>query len=281
MLFSRRRFRCSLLSLVLCAVSVSHAQSSSAPPSVAPSRAQLDEILTSENRARTITQVAVSPDGKRIAWLEAGQIRLAPLDSLVQSQLVTAAAPGNSCNASDLVWSPDSASIAFLSDCDTPGQQSDIYLSHLDGNPARRISQLHGYIAAPAFSPDGQSIAFLYVAGATRPSGALAAETLPSGVIGEDHVEIQRVAMVPAGTSQPTAPGFVTPPNLHVFEFDWSPDSKSLAYVAARPSRRKQLVGRQTLYTTHLRGCPILPGRRDQWRTGRVGRAPHRHPRPL
>ncbi|MEI9967603.1 MAG: hypothetical protein WDM87_02870 [Terracidiphilus sp.] len=41
--------------------------------------------------------------------------------------------------------------------------------------------------------------------------------------------------MVPAGASQPAAPGFVTPPNLHVFEFDWSPDSKSLAYVAADP----------------------------------------------
>ena len=235
MLFSRRRFWCAPLSVVLCAGSVAYAQSSSAPPSVTPSRVQLDEILASENHALTITQVAVSPDGKRIAWLEAGQIRLAPIDNLAQSQPVTAASPGNSCNASDLVWSPDSASIAFLSDCDTPGQQSDLFLSHLDGNPARRITELHGYIVAPAFSPDGTRIAFLYVEGATRPSGALAAEPLPSGVIGEDHVEIQRVAMVSADASQPTAPGFATPPNLHVFEFDWSPDSKSLAYVAADP----------------------------------------------
>jgi dipeptidyl aminopeptidase/acylaminoacyl peptidase len=234
MLFSRRRFRCALLSLVFCAASVNHAQSVSAPLSVAPSHVQLDDILSSQNHARTITQVAVSPDGKRIAWLEAGQIRLAPLDNLSQSQPVTAAAPGHSCNASDLVWSPDSALIAFLSDCDERGQP-DLFLSHLDGNPAHRISQLHGYVDAPAFSPDGQSIAFLYVEGATRPSGALAAETLPSGVIGEDHVEIQRVAMVSAGTSQPATPSFVTPPNLHVFEFDWSPDSKSLAYIAADP----------------------------------------------
>jgi dipeptidyl aminopeptidase/acylaminoacyl peptidase len=242
MLFSRRSFRCAPLLLVLCAASIvplhpqpDRAQSAApAPPSVAPSRVQLDDILASQGRARTIAQVAVSPDGKHIAWLEAGQIRLAPFDNLSQSQPVTAAAPGNSCNASDLVWSPDSASIAFLSDCDQPGQ-TDLFLSHLDGNPARRISQLHGYVAAPVFSPDGQSIAFLYVEGATRPSSALAAETLPSGVIGEDHVEIQRVAMVPAGASLPSAPSFVTPPNLHVFEFDWSPDSKSLAYIATDP----------------------------------------------
>jgi dipeptidyl aminopeptidase/acylaminoacyl peptidase len=252
MLFSRRSFRCAPLSLVLCAASIApihaqpdHAQSASTPPSVAPSRVQLDNILASQGRARTIAQVAVSPDGKRIAWLEAGQIHLAPFDNLAKAEPVTAAAPGSSCNASDLAWSPDSSSIAFLSDClgsndqngqtGQTGQQSELFLSHLDGSPAHRISQLHGYVVAPAFSPDGKSIAFLYVEGATRPSGALAAETLPSGVIGEDHVEIQRIAVVSADTLQPATPIFVTPSDLHVFEFDWSPDSKSLAYVAADP----------------------------------------------
>jgi dipeptidyl aminopeptidase/acylaminoacyl peptidase len=253
MLFSRCRFRRTLLSLFFCGASIVplHAQldggqsAASVPGANVPSRVQLDEILASQSRARTIAQVAVSPDGKRIAWLEAGQIRLAPFDNLAQSQPVTVAAPGHSCNASDLAWSPDSASIAFLSDCPDPsdlndqtgqpGQQSDLFLSHLDGDPAHRLTQLHGYVDAPAFSPDGQSIAFLYVEGATRPSGALAAESLPSGVIGEDHVEIQRVAMVSADTLQPAVPIFVTPPNLHAFEFDWSPDSKSLAYVAADP----------------------------------------------
>jgi len=232
---SPQNFRFALPALTLCAASFAAAQSAA----TAPSRAQIDDILASEGLARTIAQVAVSPNGKRIAWLEAGQIHIAPFDNLALAQPVTAAAPGHSCNASDLLWSPDSVSLAFLSDCpdslDSPVQQPDLFLSHLDGNPAQRISQLHGYVAAPAFSPDGQSIAFLYVEGATRPSGALAAEPLPSGVIGEDHVEIQRVAMVSAGTSQPAAPRFVTPPNLHVFEFDWSPDSKSLAYIAADP----------------------------------------------
>jgi len=235
-----RRFATLFLAVYSTSYGVARAQTpSSVPAANAPSRAQLDEILASQNRARTITQVAVSPDGKRIARLEAGQIRVAPLDNLVQSQPITAAASGHSCNASDLIWSPDSASLAFLSDCPDPpddsGQQSELFLSHLDGNPAHRLTQLHGYVDAPAFSPDGRSIAFLYVEGATRPSGALAAETPPSGVIGEDHVDIQRVAMVSTGTSQPAAPSFVTPPNLHVFEFDWSPDSKSLAYIAADP----------------------------------------------
>ena len=31
------------------------------------------------------------------------------------------------------------------------------------------------------------------------------------------------------------APTIASPANLHVYEFDWSPDSKGLAYVAADP----------------------------------------------
>jgi len=40
-------------------------------------------------------------------------------------------------------------------------------------------------------------VAFLYVEGATRPAGALAAMKPPSGVIGEEGIEIERVAVVP------------------------------------------------------------------------------------
>ena len=35
--------------------------------------------------------------------------------------------------------------------------------------------------------------------------------------------------------TSPATPTEATPANLHVYEFDWSPDSKSLAYVAADP----------------------------------------------
>ena len=57
----------------------------------------------------------------------------------------------------------------------------------------------------------------------------------PSGVIGEDRIDIQRVAAVSVSAAQPSAPTFLTPASLYVYEFDWSPDSQSLAYVAADP----------------------------------------------
>ena len=206
-----RSFRRAAFSLALCAASVlpARAQGLAAAPAqatLAPSLARLDEILASQIRGRSVAHVAISPDGRHLAWLEAGEIRVAPLLNLEQSQTVSAASRGQLCNASDFVWSPDSAALAFFSDCADPGEQTGLYLYHLDGNPARRISNLNGHVDAPAFSPDSAFIAFLYVEGATRPPDALAAKAPPSGVIGEDHVEVQRVAIVPAGTSQPVVP---------------------------------------------------------------------------
>ncbi len=243
-----------IAALILSAPLLARAQTVPAQPAPSPSSTQLDQILSSQNSVRTTNQVAISPDGKHVAWIDAGEIRVAPFDNLALSQSLTSSQ--QSCTASSFVWSPDSASIAFLSDCADPGEQSDLYLSRLDGNPALRLTELHGCVDAPAFSPDGNSIAFLYVEGATRPPGALAAETPPSGVIGQDHIEVQRVAAVITSTNwqhretsartsrhpgvSPAADpfltfSFITPPNLHVFEFDWSPDSKSLAFVAADP----------------------------------------------
>ncbi|MDR3753270.1 MAG: S9 family peptidase [Terracidiphilus sp.] len=191
---------------------------------------------SSQRRAITPGQISVSPDGKRLAWVDRGVILFSSFGNLDQPQRISAApSPGNSCTESEPTWSPDSAALAFLSDCADLGGQSDLYLSHLDGNPPRRLSDLHGYVNAPAFSPDGKRIAFLYVEGATRPAGALAAMDAPSGVIGEDGIEVQRVAAVAAAAPQPAAPVFLTPANLHVYEFDWSPDSTTLAYVAADP----------------------------------------------
>ena len=241
---SLRRLRCAVLALLLCAslslpVRAQQANAATLPDNARPASAQLDQILPSLNHGLSIGQVAISPDGKRLAWIQGGEIRVAPLDDLgqsrVESQRTTAAAPTHSCTESDFAWSPDSAALVFLSDCAEPGGQMDLYLMRLDGNPSKRLTNLHGFVHGPAFSPDGTKVAFLYVEGATRPASAVAAQDSPSGVIGEEGTEIQRVAITAVDAATPAAPAFATPANLHVYEFDWSPDSKSLAYIAADP----------------------------------------------
>ena len=212
----------------------------SAAQAATPDHAQIESVLASLNRGRGVNQVAISPDGKRLAWIEGqsggGVIQVAPTDDWKKSKRVAAVErPDESCRENEIVWAPDSKSLAFFSDCASPGGQADLYLSRLDGSPARRLTTLKGYEQDPAFSPDGTKIGFLYVEGATRPAGALAAMKPPAGVIGEDGVEIQRVATVPVATTVPAEPTEVTPANLHVYEFDWAPDGNGLGYVAAAP----------------------------------------------
>jgi dipeptidyl aminopeptidase/acylaminoacyl peptidase len=272
-----------LVLLVPHACLSSHAQG--APTASQTSAARVDQILSSIGAGHMLTQAAVSPDGKRIAWILDREIHVAPIGNLTSAQRVTAAtAPDQRCVEDDLAWSPDSNLLAFVSDCAQPGEQSDLYLSLLDGSAPTRLTTLHGDLDAPAFSPDGKSIAFLYVENATRPAGALAAMDAPSGVIGEDHVEVQRVARVtlpsplncaqpstnPAGSSandnRPLASrsvsclvglfSFLTPPNLHVYEFDWSPDSSSIAYIAADPPGENNWWVAK-LYTQQVGASPI------------------------
>ena len=175
------------------------AQDSAAAKS--PERARIEGVLKGLDRGRSVGQVAVAPDGKRLAWIEhakeGAEIRVAPLEDLKKSERVTAASkPEQHCHEGEMAWSPDAQALAFFSDCGRLGEQTDLYLSRLDGKPVRRLTELKGDVEAPAFSPDGSRVGFLYVEGATRPSGALAAQKPPSGVIGEEGVEIQRVAVV-------------------------------------------------------------------------------------
>lgn len=205
-----------------------------------PEQVRIESVLAGLNAGRGIGQVAVSPDGQRLAWVEraggGAEIRVARLDAPQRSERVTAAAKADAvCDESQLAWSPDARTLAFFSDCADPGGQTQLYLSALNGEPARQLTIVRGEVDAPAFSPDGTKIGFLYVEGATRKAGALAAMKPWSGVIGEEGIEVQRVAVASVNAAQPAVPQWATPSGLHVYEFDWRPDSKGLAYVAADP----------------------------------------------
>ncbi len=110
--------------------------------------------------------------------------------------------------------------------------QGQIFIWSKKTGQSKQLTHLTGAITSPAWSPDGKTIAFLFVENATRSAGALAAMKPWSGVIGEDGVEVQRIQAVDvAGGS--TFP--ISPAKLHAYEFSWSSDSKQIAFVAAPP----------------------------------------------
>jgi dipeptidyl aminopeptidase/acylaminoacyl peptidase len=153
---------------------------------------------------------------------------------------VTNNMPG-ACAGSHPAWSPDGKQLAFLSQCSgsdgnwQPTTQNNIFVWTLAVNGMKQVSHLHGAVSSMAWSPNGKSIGFLFVENATRGAGALDAMKPPSGVIGEDGVEVQSVETV-AVTGDGAIPHLGRPiVNLHVYEFSWSPDSQRIAIVAAPP----------------------------------------------
>ncbi len=195
-------------------------------------------------RGRSIMQVAISPDGKQLAWIESvrggTEIRVAPLSDLRKSLRITASTGRQVvCEEYGLAWASHVNALAFFSDCAQAGMQADLYLSHLDANPAQRLTTLKGYAGDPAFSPDGLQIAFLFVETAEGGKPKTEEPRVANGAA-------QRIAVVRANQADRHAPApvaVVSPANLFVYEFDWSPDSLSMVYVASEGLNKARACG--------------------------------------
>jgi dipeptidyl aminopeptidase/acylaminoacyl peptidase len=214
------------------------AQATPAKPTGDPRIGSLIDIL---GKTRTPMQAALSPDSTTVAWSvrtpQGAQIRLTDVanPTPASDRTITPPSATGACGSAQPVWSPAGDSLAFVSTCtaetDKP-QQTQIFVWSRKTGQSRQLTHLTGSIENLAWSPDGRAIAFLFVENATRSAGALAAMKPWSGVVGEDGVEVQGVAVLTVATSKVVQ---VTPSTLHVYEFDWAPDSRRIAYVAANP----------------------------------------------
>ena len=97
-----------------------------------------------------------------------------------------------------------------------------------DASDAKKITKLNGYAARPRWSHDGKQIAFLYIEGAGG-GGPLMAAPATTGVI-DTAIHNQRIAVLDVANGQLRQ---VSPPDLHIYDYDWSPDDKMFVATAA------------------------------------------------
>ena len=216
--------RPNLCSDILTAVRAPLYRCSSAPPF---SRKRQHWAVPRGNRALTpcltpkrSIEVAVSPDGSRVAYIVEGKLTVIPAGG---GPSKTIAVEGNLV-LRDVVWSSDSKHLAFIAELpgDVPAAQ--LWTAAADGSSPAKHAELKGYVQAPRFSPDGSRLAMLFIEAMPRAAGPLQPMTPLAGVIDEKIFE-ERIATIDLGTDHLTQ---VTPADMYVYEYDWTPDGQGL-----------------------------------------------------
>src|SRR5262245_42742751 len=192
-------------------------------------------------KVRKFRETALSPDGKRVAWVETFQAKdgtssapsaifIADLDDKAgKARRLTE--DDEPCMEHSPSWSPDGKQLAFLSNRGTK-EQLQLYVAPAAGGKVKRLTNLKGFLADPRWSPDGQQLAFLFTENALRDAGPVQPAVVETGEVGQT-VQYQRLSTLDLQTGKVRQ---VSPADLYVYEYDWSPDSKQSVLSAAHGS---------------------------------------------
>ena len=112
-----------------------------------------------------------------------------------------------------------------------PGQFQ-VYLAAAEGGEVRRLTTVTGLLADPRWSPDGARLGVLFTRDASRAAGPFQPGEALTGVIDEKVVE-QRLSTIDLHSGEVRE---VSPPDMYVYEFDWSPDGTRCVAIAAHGS---------------------------------------------
>ncbi|HEX5340223.1 MAG TPA: S41 family peptidase [Gammaproteobacteria bacterium] len=162
--------------------------------------------ITHENFSKGFTQLALSPDGKKAAFIVHGEVFATDSDKGGAAMRVT----HTPAMEYELSWAPDSRRIVYVSERDNAEH---LYLFDFTTGKETRLTAGPGEDTQPVFSPDGKQLAFLRDA-----------KTLSVLELASHHVR----ELVKADID-------LHPPLDSERPFAWSPDGRWIAYLAFGP----------------------------------------------
>ncbi|MBI3912898.1 MAG: S9 family peptidase [Chloroflexi bacterium] len=181
---------------------------------------------------KSVSDAQITPDGKTIAFTVAETFKtdtkIPPSHIWIANVDGTGARQFTAGARADYLprWSPDSAMLAFLSHRLEDGKPQ-IFLIARRGGEARPLTHAQGEILAFQWSRDGTRIAFLMEDAATDDEKKNK-DAQRDQIEFELHPKFARVWIADLATG---AARQITSGNVHVWEFDWSPDEKEFALI--------------------------------------------------
>ncbi|MFL6416611.1 MAG: prolyl oligopeptidase family serine peptidase [Bryobacteraceae bacterium] len=208
-----------------------------AQPPAAADRSTITRVIDQLEAVHSFSEVTISPDGRWVTWTEPAPAGGDGTVILVANRTEPNAKPVRVTALSDpnvfvaeegVAWSPDSRRLAFLSYASNP-QQQQIYLAKVSAPAqATKLTSLDGYVTDLRWTPDGKNVGFLYASGGGG-GGPLEAAKAETGVIGS-AIHNQQLNVVSATGDAPRA---ISPAELNIYEYDWSPDGYRYVAIAA------------------------------------------------
>ena len=216
------------------------------PTTLAQTPSRAATVIDSMPQAKAISEAAISPDAARVAYVLNGRLTVV---SLIDSTSHSIEVDGK-LELRSAAWSPDSKQLVFLADLPTEAPSSQLWTAPAAGGTPTKRADLKGNADAPSFSPDGTKIALLFIEGIPRQSGPLQPMTPLAGVVGNKVYE-QRLTTVDLSTNVVTP---VTPADMYIYEYDWTPDGQGWWATAAHGS------GDANWYVARLYHIPVKSG---------------------
>jgi dipeptidyl aminopeptidase/acylaminoacyl peptidase len=212
-------------------------------PGVAAAQPKPGAILDDLAATRAFEEVAISPDGQRVAWVEKliAKGRDTGRAAVFAATVDGKRPPARIGEGRHIAWSHDGTRLAYV--------DTQLYVATI-GGAARKLTNLIGYVTDPAWSPDDGQIAILFAEHAASGGGPIEATPVETGLIG-GAIHNQRLTLVEVRGG---AVRQVSPPELHVYEYDWSPDGERFALTAAPGP------GDNNWWTAQLYTMPIATG---------------------